>query len=213
MQMRYSRGFTLTETLVALIAGMIVVGAVMVFAITAMRSNAQVIAGAQLQQQMRHTLDQVTADIRRAGYYDDAARYAPTAQAGLSDVPVIRSPSCIVVRYDRNGSLYRGYRYAARNGIGVIQTATSRDSAPECSSAGGSVWRDITDPATVDVLEFSFAPVAGAAGCTSLHGVAVTTQDIDVKLKARQNGDAHVERSLSEATRVRNDIMAAGSCT
>src|SRR5689334_21227597 len=97
----HNHGFTLTETLVALVAGLIVVSSVMVFAVSTMRSNAQIVADARLMQEMRRSLDMITSEIRRAGYYTDAARFAPsTMQAGLSDMPVIRSMSCIVVRYD-----------------------------------------------------------------------------------------------------------------
>ena len=215
MRTRNSRGFTLTETLVALVAGMIVVSSVLVFAVSAMRSNAQIVAGARLMQNMRHSLDAVTAEIRRAGYYADAARYAPAAQqAGLSDMPIVRSPSCIVVRYDRNGAEYHGYRHAAKNGVGVIQATTTRGIEPDCgASARGSIWSDVTDPKVVDVVDLSFTPVPGAGGCTSMHGYAVIEQDIDVRLKARLLSNAAVERTLAEAMRVRNDIMAAGSCT
>jgi len=215
MRMRNSRGFSLTETLVALVAGLVVVSSVLVFAVSAMRSNAQIVAGARLMQDMRHSLDVVTSEIRRAGYYADAARYAPAAQeGGLSDMPVVRTPSCIVVRYDHNGAEYHGYRHAAKNGVGVIQATTTRGFEPSCAApAAGSLWSDITDPKFVDVVDFSFAPIAGAGGCTSMHGVALIAQDIDVLLKARLVGNSAVERTLAEAMRVRNDIMASGSCT
>jgi len=208
-------GFTLTETLVALVAGLIVVSSVMVYAVSAMRSNAQIVAGARLMQQMRHSLNLVTGEIRRSGYYDDAARFAPAAQqAGLSDMPVIRSPSCIIVRYDRDGALYRGYRHAGRNGIGVIQSTTSRGVEPDCGAAASTgIWHDVTDPASIDVQEFSFTPSAGAGGCASLRGFAVIAQDIDVRLKAAAVGSTAVARALAETMRVRNDIMASGSCT
>jgi type II secretory pathway component PulJ len=208
------QGFTLTETLVALVATMVVVGSVMVFAASAMRSNAQILAGARLLRQMQHSLDTVANDIRRAGYYDDAARFAPTAQSpGLSDLPVIHSASCVVVRYDRDGALFRGYRQISRKGIGVIQSATSRAGEVDCAGRSGETWHDITDPASMDVLEFSVAPVPEASGCANRHGFAVITQDVDVHLKARPVGNAAVERALAETARVRNDIMASGTCT
>src|SRR5262249_51643491 len=152
---------------------------------------------------------------RRAGYYADAARFAPPVQqAGLSDAPIVRSPSCIVVRYDHNGAEYHGYRHSAKNGVGVIQATTTRGMEPDCrASAHGSIWNDVTDPGVVDVIDFSFTPVPGAGGCTSMHGFAVIAQDIDVHLKARLVGNTAVERTLAEAMRVRNDIMTTGSCT
>lgn len=213
--MRRFSGFTLTETLVALVAGMIVAGSVMVFAVSAMHGNAQIVAGARVTQQMRQALDRVTADIRRAGYYEDAARFAPAAQqAGLSDMPVIRTPSCIVLRYDRSGAVYHGYRHAARNGIGVIQAVTSRGLEPDCTSpAGNGLWSDITDPTIIDVQDFSFAPTVDGGSCTSLRGFAVIAQDVDVRLKAAAVGSSAVARELATTMRVRNDIMTSGSCT
>jgi len=212
---KHQRGFTFTETLVALVASLVVLRSVMDFAVSAMRSNAQFVAGARVLQQMRQALNLVTGEIRRAGYYDDAARFVPSAaQAGLSDMPVIRSPSCIIVRYDRQGPLFHAYRYAAHNGVGVIQTTTSRGVEPDCDgSTVAGTWRDLTDPALIDVQEFSFAPATDAGGCTSLHDYAVIVQDIDVRLKATKVGSPMVARELSETARVRNDIMASGSCT
>jgi len=216
MQMRAgNRGFTLTETLVALVAGLVVVGSVMVYAISAMRSNAQIVAGARLMQQMRHALDTVSGEIRRAGYYEDSARFAPgSAKAGLSDAPVVRSPSCVIVRYDHNGAEFHGYRHVQRNGIGVVQTVTTRGVEPECAAqAGGGLWSDLTDPGTLDVRELEFAPSEGAGGCTSMRGFAVIAQNVDVHLRARLIASPATERTLAEAIRVRNDIMASGSCT
>ena len=211
----YFRGFVLAELLVTMVASLVVACAVMVFAVSALRSNAQAVAGAKLMQSLRHSLDVVTGEIRRAGYYDDAARYAPAAaQTERSDMPIMRSPSCIVVHYDRNGPEFHGYRHAVKKGVGVIQATTSREIEPDCGApAAASVWMDITDPAAVNVLEFSFTPIAGLSGCTNVQGFAVIAQDIDVHVKARLTGNAAIERSLGEAMRVRNDIMASGSCT
>lgn len=213
--MRRFGGFTLTEVLVALAAGLIVAGSVIVFAVTAVRSNAQIVTGARVMQQMRTVLGLVTADVRRAGYYDDASRFAPQSHPiGASDVPVVRSPSCIVLRYDRDGAVYRGYRHAEHNGKGVIQSVKSRNIEPDCMSStatGPGHWADITDPTIVDVKEFSFTSAAG--GCTSLHGFAVITQDVNVRVKAVAAGSPTIARDLATTVRVRNDIMTAGSCT
>ena len=210
----HGSGFVLAELLVTLVASLVVASAVMVYAVSAVRSNAQAVAGAKLMQNLRHSLDVVTGEIRRAGYYDDAARYAPAAQSERSNMPIMRSPSCIVVQYDLKGPVFHGYRHAEKNGVGVIQAASSRGFEPDCTATGGtSLWKDITDPATINVLEFSFSPVAGVSGCTNVQGFAVIGQDIDVHVKARLTGNATVERSLAEAMRVRNDIMASGSCT
>jgi len=213
-----TRGFTLTEMLVALVGGMVAAGAVMVYAVSAMRSNAQIIGSARLLQEMRRSLDLVTGEIRRSGYYADAARYAPVGKsAGLTDAPVIRTSSCIVVRYDKHDAPpgeYRGYRHVAKNGVGVIQASASQGFEPDCAApAVGGIWKDITDPRQFDVLEFSFAPAAQAQRCTNINGVAVIAQEIDVRLKAQLAHDSASARTLQEAVRVRNDIMAAGLCT
>jgi type II secretory pathway component PulJ len=215
MQKSFSRhcGFTFTETLVALVAGLIVVGSVTVYAVSAVRSNAQIVAGASLLQQMRRSLTLVAGEIRRAGYYDDAAQFAHAA-AGQSDMPVIRSRSCIIVRYDSNGAVFRGYRHAERGRVGVIQSVSSRGVEPDCiAPASNGGWRDITDPSTINVQELSFAPALGAGACASTRGVAVISQVVDVRMKAAAVSSPAVTRTLSETMRVRNDIMAAGGCT
>ncbi len=109
-----SRGFTLIELMIALVAGLIVSYAVVAFTMASMKSNAEYVQSTKLTQTLRNTLDLVVRDLRRAGY-DDAA---VTRLAGGADSPAVgTSPftamlldnsnpsptngSCIIYAYDR----------------------------------------------------------------------------------------------------------------
>jgi prepilin-type N-terminal cleavage/methylation domain-containing protein len=117
---RRHRGFSLVELMVAVVAGLIVSGAIVTFMMSSFRSNAQYVQSTRLTQELRNTLDLVTRDLQRAGYDDDAlaflgntnvSPFAPicitTAAAPTTCVAAATVGSCIIYAYDRtypNGS-------------------------------------------------------------------------------------------------------------
>lgn len=160
-----SRGFTLIELMIALVAGLIVSYAVVAFTMASMKSNAEYVQSAKLTQTLRNTLDLVVRDLRRAGY-DDAA---VTRLAGGTDStavgtspfspllletgnPTPTNGSCIIYAYDRPGGTagtlqvangeVRGLRRVqvtptgATTSVGVIEYATSATTVkPTCGGA------------------------------------------------------------------------------
>jgi prepilin-type N-terminal cleavage/methylation domain-containing protein len=68
LQYRRSAGFSLVELMVAMVAGLIVTGAVVAFTMSTMKGNTEYVRSARLTQELRNSLDQVTRELRRAGY-------------------------------------------------------------------------------------------------------------------------------------------------
>ena len=152
-------GFSLVELMVALVAGLIVSGAVLAFTLSSLPVNSEYVRSTRLTTELRNSLNVITEDLRRAGYDENAMNFVsrPTGYTGFSPFSTISienpgaSNGCVVYAYDRmpanpgtldlsNGEV-RAFRRAQRtvNGqtVGVIESAESFGStAPACS--GGS---------------------------------------------------------------------------
>lgn len=70
-----SRGFSLVEMMVALVAGLIVSAAVVAFMLSSMKSNGEYVQSTRLTQELRNTLDLAVRDISRAGANDFALHF------------------------------------------------------------------------------------------------------------------------------------------
>lgn len=155
---RNMQGFSLVELMVALVAGLIVVGAVLAFALSSVRANSDYISSTRLTQELRSTMEQAVEDIRRAGYDENALDYVsrPASFTGTSPFAkmfVNGAQNCVIYAYDREGGNagaidlangeVRGLRLASRtvNGqsVGVVETVESSGTTwPACDGAAPS---------------------------------------------------------------------------
>jgi prepilin-type N-terminal cleavage/methylation domain-containing protein len=155
------QGFSLVELMIALVAGLIVSGSVVIFTMASMKSNGDYVQSTRLTQELRNTLDLATRDLRRAGYDDNALRYigfpnaSPFAPLRVESVTEAdgSTSACVLYAYDRtsvggtkgildvdNGEA-RGLRrrQVTVNGrtIGVIEYGVSGGGVkPACADAG-----------------------------------------------------------------------------
>jgi prepilin-type N-terminal cleavage/methylation domain-containing protein len=150
---RFSRGFSLVELMVALVAGLIVTGAALTFTLSSLRANTEFVGSARLTQELRNSLNFIADDLRRAGYDEDAMNYVsrPSTFSDTSPFALISisgSNDCVVYSYDRlpgtagdlelgNGEM-RAVRRAIRtvNGrdVGVLEFAESAAGVtPRCN--------------------------------------------------------------------------------
>jgi prepilin-type N-terminal cleavage/methylation domain-containing protein len=160
---RKQSGFTLTEMMIALAAGLVVSTAAVAFVLSSMKSNGEYVVSTRLTQELRNTLDLISRDLRRAGYDEfsmsamssgrvspfsrvrlcNASNSCKTTVAGTPTPPI----TCVVYAYDRNGGNpgaldvdngeVRAVRRATVNGVGVIEYAVSLGTTkPACDGAG-----------------------------------------------------------------------------
>lgn len=161
-----AEGFSLVELMISLVAGLIVTGAALAFALASMRSNADFVGATQLTQELRNSMDLITRELRRAGYDEFSMRYVNrpatvTVTSPFSTIFVANagtSASCILYAYDRaapgagggvidvaNGEI-RGMRRVVRtvNGVdtGVIELFESNavNTDPDCLVASASAY-------------------------------------------------------------------------
>jgi type II secretory pathway component PulJ len=153
---RHAGGFSLVELMVAMIAGLIIIGAAILFAVSSLRSYSENMLSAKLTQELRAGMNLVVRELRRAGHDSTSvSRVLTTSSAsGFDNLVVDEAASCITYEYDRqvggagpDATEIRGFRLSD----GVLQLAASGD-AVDC--ADDAEWEDITDPDVVTITKF-----------------------------------------------------------
>ena len=154
--LRRSGGFSLVELMVALVAGMIVVGAVLAFTVSSVRANADYVGYARLMQELRSVSQYVDSELRRAGYDEDSMAYLASASTETSEfapmlVDTTAGANCVIYAYDRlpgnpgeidlDNQELRGVRRSVVTmdgvSVGVIEMAESAAGLqPTCAGGG-----------------------------------------------------------------------------
>lgn len=108
------RGVTLVELMVALVAGLIVIGAVLALVVSIMRSNRETLQATRLNQELRATMAVVEAEVRRARAVEDPLTSATATGGNIYRTINTSTANCIRYSYsdstDVNGD---GVRNAA----------------------------------------------------------------------------------------------------
>lgn len=153
---RRSAGFSLVELMVGLVAGMIVVGAVLAFTVSSLRANADYVGSARLMQELRNVSQYVNSELRRAGYDEDSMAYLASGSTQTSEfapilVDTTTGANCIIYAYDRllgtagqidlGNQEIRGVRRSSATmdgvSVGVIEMSESATGLqPTCAGAG-----------------------------------------------------------------------------
>jgi len=193
-----SAGFSLIELMVALVAGLIVLGAVLAFTVSSVKSNSDFVKSTRLMQELRNSSDFITSELKRAGYDEAAMTYlanpVSTEVSLFAPILVSAGNNCVIYAYDRqpgrpgkvdvdNGEI-RGIRRATTaDGTGVIEVAESTATVtPACNGAqpdysqypttcnAASGWCPLSDPRSVDIRVFT-VNTANVPTDTNTHGL------------------------------------------
>lgn len=100
-------GVSLIELMVAIVLGLIVIGALVTFVISSITSYGDGTKMTRLTQDLRAGMSLVVRDIRRAGYDDEAVKSAMTSKptsAYLNLVVKEANAGCMAYTYDRGGA-------------------------------------------------------------------------------------------------------------
>lgn len=229
-QIRLSKGFSLIELMIAMAAGLLVIGAVIEFTISTARSTSVNIRSTRIMQDLRNSMNLIEREIRRSGFDENAYKFAGTCVSPTGVCPVsnfnslvVDSPSCIVVSYDNAASAtpgtlaageFHGFRRVANAaGAGVIQASLAGAARPNCTDAATSAnWLDVTNPDSVNVTNLNFTQPATAGGCvSSAAGLWIVVQDVLVQMTGQGvalDSGAVTTRSIEESVRVKNDRIS-----
>ena len=91
-----SAGFTLVELMVAMVLGLIVIGAVLALVLSMIRANNETIQATRLTQELRATAAVITSELQRAGSSANPFNLTQTAALGAIDTA---TAGCIVYNY------------------------------------------------------------------------------------------------------------------
>jgi type IV pilus assembly protein PilW len=179
--MKKQTGYTLIEIMIALLLGLIVVGAAVSIYIATVSSSSSIIKLTRLNHDLDAVMSLMINDIKRAGYWGGAnvaadSRFNPFTAATTKIQ--ITSDTCILYTYDANGSgistpndltddvdsnEYYGFKFED-NSIKMRKTCNP-GSGTDCTNCTQGEWEEFidSDQLTITALNFSFAPIAASA--------------------------------------------------
>lgn len=139
-------GFTLIEMMVAIVLGLLVVGAVLAFIVSLVRANSETVLSTRLNQELRATMALISNDVRRArGLMDPIAA---VGQGGVVANPYsaidLATANCMRYSYAETtggATNYRAVRLDAATGKVVMVRANTAGGAT-CNSAGTALNTD-----------------------------------------------------------------------
>jgi len=218
-----ARGFSLVELLVGLAVGLLAVAAVATLFAAQLREQRALWLEARLMQDLGGAADLIARDLRRAGYWGDAAAGVWTPGAAPRTNPYAAAPlaaasDAVAYAYSRDATENHAVDDAERFGWRL------RDGAVELLLGGGR-WQALTDASLLTITDFSLTPsveeidlsglcvrpcdaAAAAAGtCPPRQQV----RSMALRIAGRAAGDARVTRAVEMRVRLRNDLIT-GAC-
>lgn len=205
------RGFSLVELMIALVAGLIVIGSVLAFTVSTIRAYDENIRSARLTQDLRTAMNLAVREIRRSGYdATSVTRVLTDNNPAPSFAGIAVSGDCITYQYDRGGSLQN--RALRRNSTtGTLQAKVS-NTAVSCGDTSG--WVDVSDPSVVEVTRFQvlqrsypFCTVLSVDNTDPANPTydkaTGSVRNVSVCIKGRLRADSSLVRTVADTSRSR----------
>lgn len=218
MLRKQQQGLSLIELMVALLIGSILIISILAVVATTLKESTRNLQKQRLMFEIQSAVDDMVYDIRRAGYWSNAASIIGTNANPnpFMTTANITTPTsnCILLSYDINdsGNLPSpntspdDERYGYRLSNGAIQariTSTSYD----CSSDTG--WVNITDPNVIKITNLTFTistPTTDIDG-TGSGTSTITERLVDITVTAELVNDTSVTTNLHQTVKVYNDLF------
>jgi type IV pilus assembly protein PilW len=143
-------GFSLVELMVALVVGLIVIGAVLALVVSMMSANNQTIQVTRLTQELRATTAVIASDLKRAKGSDDPFAAAISGNNYATIDPVSGNSNCL--RYGYAGASGGGYHAIHLNDSKkVVMVAADTFAGAACDGDGEQLSSEQVD---IDELRF-----------------------------------------------------------
>jgi prepilin-type N-terminal cleavage/methylation domain-containing protein len=213
------RGFSLIELMIALVAGLIVVGSVLAFTVATVRAYNENIRSTRLTHDLRTAMNLTVREIRRSGYDSTAVSRVLTDNnpaPSFAGISITASGDCVAYQYDRGDTLEnRAIKLNATTG-----TLQAKISASAVSCADTSGWVDVSDPSVVDITGFKvvdrkypFCSIL-TANETDPDPTKWTyaradgqVRSLSLCIKGRLRSDSSVVRSIADTSRSRAESV------
>jgi Tfp pilus assembly protein PilW len=194
-------GLTLIEIMIALVLGILLMGAVITIFITTVKSSSENIRMVHLNQELRLLMGLMSDELKRAGYSG-----APDNRDFMDALNWDLGSNCLRYAYDVNGDGILqpndesfAFQYVTdsalvRWGRGVT--------AVDCTDGD---WNPISNPATAQIDDFTITDIVATALTVEVHTLEVSITG-SVRLVP-----GRATRTISETIRVRNDSVTSGT--
>jgi type IV pilus assembly protein PilW len=211
-------GVTLVELMVGLAIGLIIVAAASTVLVGRIREHRAMLVESRLMQDLRTGMDIITRDLRRSGYWGNAAsamRPAAPTNPYAAVAPAQAASDAVSFQLSRdateNNILDDNEQFGFRLRKGVIEMLI-----------GGGSWQALTDSGTMAIESFEVTPktqtVALRDACEKTCepgpvacGPTQHVRSLTVAITGRSAADHRVVRSLGSQVRIRNDVIV-GAC-
>lgn len=199
----HSRGFSLIELMVALVVGLIVVGAVLALIVAIMKSNRETLQATRLNQELRATMAVIATDIRRARGVEDPMTTAtmtptnvPYKDIDTSTAGCIRYGYFDVIDDDGNGNAADDNYHSLYLFNGNVRRA-SKSLFADATCALGNVGKQLGSD-QVAITSMTFTPATTSA----------TAREFEVTLTGHLVDDdaalASISRTITQTVFVRS---------
>ena len=213
---RRMRGFTLVEMMIAMLLGVIVVGAVGAFAVSSVRAYADNMNSSRMTRDLRTGMTLVVRELRRAGYDDKAVTrtLTSTTPTQFGAITVDAAKECVLYQYDRS---FGGAAPTAADTRGIRRNPATNQlefSSSSASCAGGT-WLPVSDSKVLTVSKFT-PKLIEQSYCQALNTVKNETTGkytftygvgrvrlLELCLKGKSARDAGIERFVTDSVRIR----------
>jgi type IV pilus assembly protein PilW len=230
------RGVGLVELMVGITVGLIVTAGAALVATRQIIEHRRLMLEVQIQQDLRVAADLLQQDLRRAGYRGLPANGVWEPERSGGSVPAksaLASPYAALTQGANADDLY--YRYAKPQGNSSLPNATNVVASNEQFGVrvsnkvlyiqlgvvnGQPNWQPITDPATVEIVDFSpvistqqvalddlcICPVGAVCNMPTM-----TIKRVQITINAVAKSDPEVKRTLQLTEKIRADDIS-GTC-
>jgi type IV pilus assembly protein PilW len=221
MARRHQRGFTIVELLIGMALGLFVTGAALLLLVSRIQVHRAELLEARLMQDLRVATNVITRDVRRAGYWNDAA----TSMAGLAGAASENPYAAITPASGSSEMVHFSYSRQLPNHPGVDSNEQFgfrlRNGTIEMLLGTGN-WQALTDSNTMVVTAFSIAPALHEFALDALCAQSCPAGEDDcrprqvarslaIAISGHATNDARKVRSLRTWVRLRNDAIE-GAC-
>lgn len=208
---RKQQGLSLIEVMVGLAIGSIILLGVVSATLGLLSGDS--IAASRLDGELRNTSMYVARDLARAGYRGDAAAAVEGGVAGYAspfDTLDVSTPGCVRYSYDANSNGVLDVNSSDERFAVLLSNKVlySRAGGSDFTcDFGGASWVALTDPAIMDVTDFS---VSLATTSTVIPGStkSVRTRNLTFVLSGALKKPPNApSRSITTTVKLQNDVI------
>jgi prepilin-type N-terminal cleavage/methylation domain-containing protein len=232
--LKYQRGISLIELMIAMVLGLLVSAIVIGMYGATIASTKQAVTTIRLNQELRIAMDTIVRDIRRAGYSTEAA-VVDNPYAGLISLVASGSTgplgvfqdkttaladtdtqgSCLLLGYESTfsaasgGERILGFRNnSTKNSIEAMWGVIAAVDQPALVCDGFGTWYNLTDDSAVSA-SVNFILRDDAVSYTAVSAVSFAearVKSIRVSISAESITDSNIKANLIEDVRIRGDL-------